>query len=160
MLSLTGAALLTGCGGGDKDAVPAAPAPAPKQAAEVKANGPATPTPPPTTAPAGAQAQNPGAPAGLVAAPPGDSSSTNDVFKGMTKQQIEDFKSNATPETHDMNITPLKEAIYGYFSEYRRPPKNVQDLVDARYLPRLLKAPKGKKYVIDQKTMEVSVVNE
>ena len=59
-----------------------------------------------------------------------------------------------------VNLTPLKEAIYGYYGEYRRAPKDQQDLVAARYLPRVLKAPKGKKYVIDQKTMEVSVVNE
>lgn len=152
-------AMLTGCGGGKEDSVPVAPAPAPKQTAEVKATATTAATPPPG-APGSAQTENPGSPAGLVAAPPGDTSSTNDIFKGMTKQQIEDYKATASPETHDMNLTPLKEAIYGYYGEYRRAPKDQQDLVAARYLPRVLKAPKGKKYVIDQKTMEVSVVNE
>lgn len=75
----------------------------------------------------------------------------------MTAQQIEEFKSTATPETHDMNIAPLTEAINGFFAEFKRLPANQEEMVKARYLTRVLYAPKGKKYVIDPKTGEITV---
>lgn len=75
----------------------------------------------------------------------------------MTPQQIEEFKATATPETHDMNIAPLNEAVTGFAAEFKRAPANQEELVKTRYLPRVLYPPKGKRYVIDQETMEVKV---
>lgn len=78
------------------------------------------------------------------------------MFKGMSQRDIDDFKSQATPETHDMNIGPIMEAITGFQAEFRRYPANMEELVKSRYLAKVLYAPKGKKYSINQKTGEVT----
>jgi len=92
-------------------------------------------------------------PSAAMAAPTGP----QDMFKGMSPEQIEEFKATASPETHDMNLAPLLEAINGFNAEFKRLPVNQEEMVKKRYLARVLYAPKGKKYVIDPKTGEVTV---
>ncbi len=154
--TLAGCALLAGlASSGCKEKVdaplalpPAPPAPvtmnaAPDPAAPPVAN-PNTPPPPPGAA----------APTAITPAP---DLTTVDKFKGMSQRDIDDFKASATPETHDMNLGPLLEAVNGYKSEFRRYPATQEELVKARYLPKVLYAPKGKKYAINPETGEITV---
>jgi hypothetical protein len=95
-----------------------------------------------------------------VTSPPPDqlaANATNDIYKGLSPEQIEDLKAGTTPETHDLNLGALNEAVTGYMAEYRRAPANQEEMVKARYLPRVLHAPKGKRYVINQESGEVTV---
>jgi len=142
-------ALTPGCGGGKDDALVAPP---PPSAPPVSMT--ATPeVAPPTGNPAD------GAPNVTAAAGPGAGVEAGpvDKFKNMTPQQIEDFKAQTTPETHDMNLAPLMEAVTGYMGEFRRAPTSQEEMVKARYLPRVLQAPKGKRYVINPETGEVTL---
>jgi len=82
------------------------------------------------------------------------------MFRGMTPKQIEDFKKNSTPETHDMNIGRIMDAAEGFYKEYGRPAASQDQLVKAGYLPSVLPAPKGKKYVFNPKTTDVTVENK
>ncbi len=82
---------------------------------------------------------------------------TKDIFKGMAQRDIDEFKGSATPETHDMNMGPLLEAVNGYKMEFRRFPTTQEEMVKARYLPRVLHAPKGKNYVINPESGEITV---
>jgi hypothetical protein len=97
----------------------------------------------------------------VAATPPSDtvaaSTGPQDMFKGMTPEQIAEFKATASPETHDMNLAPLLEAINGFNAEFKRLPANQEEMVKKRYLARVLYAPKGKKYVINPQTGEVTV---
>jgi len=129
----------------------------------------AAPAPPPVganaVAPLPAPADAPPAPVGSPATPGGPpaqlaASGTNDMFKGLNPQQIEDLKAGTTPETHDLNLGTLNEAVTGYMAEFRRAPANQEEMVKARYLPRVLHPPKGKRYVINQESGEVAVENQ
>jgi hypothetical protein len=82
------------------------------------------------------------------------------MFKGMTPGQIEEYKKNATPETIDMNIGRVMEAAEGFYKEYGRPAANQDQLVKAGYLPKALAAPKGKKYVFNPKTTDITVEDQ
>ncbi len=140
--------LMTGCGGKDETLV----APPPPPAAP-----PVTMAAPEVAPPAGNPAE--GAPNVTAAAGPGAGVEAGpvDKFKGMTQQQIEDFKAQSTPETHDMNLAPLMEAVTGFMAEFRRVPTSQEEMVKARYLAKVLHAPKGKRYVINPETGEVTV---
>ena len=154
-LIVVAAASLSGCGGGTDDSL-AVPTPAPKPRTvrgftRWNAGGTAAPetsatTPPPPTAAAG---QTPGA------VPPGP----EDEFKGMTPKQIEEFKKNATPETHDTNIGLVAQAVLAYNGEFGHAPATLEQLVSTGFLHHVPKAPKGKKYVIDAKTLSVKSVD-
>jgi hypothetical protein len=150
-LGLLAAVFVTGCGG-DKDDALVAPPPPPAQpgvSLAPAADAAATPT-------VGNSAD--GAPNVTAAAGPGAAAGVPvDQFKGMTPQQIADFKAETTPETHDMNLSPLMEAVTGFMAEYRRAPANQEEMVKARYLAKVLQAPKGKRYVINPQTGEVTV---
>lgn len=141
---------LTGCGGGKDDALVAPPPPpAPPVSMTATPEASAAPT-------TGNPAE--GAPNVTAAAGPGEAAGVPvDQFKGMTAQQIADFKAETTPETHDMNLSPLMEAVTGFMAEYRRAPANQEEMVKARYLAKVLQAPKGKRYVINPQTGEVTV---
>ena len=96
---------------------------------------------------------------GVVAvAPPGavPSAGPEDMFKGMTEQQIQDFKETATPETHDMNLPILMEGVTGFMAEFKRVPSSQEEMVKARYLQRVMPPPKGKRYVINPESGEVT----
>ncbi len=154
-LIFVAAASLSGCGGGKEDSL-AVPAPAPKPPTEIGVSKPATggtaapetasTTPPPPTAAAGQTA-------GAVPAGP------EDEFKGMTPKQIEEFKKNATPETHDTNIGLVAQAVLAYNGEFGHAPASLEQLVSTGFLHHVPKAPKGKKYVIDAKTLSVKSVD-
>ncbi len=142
---------LTGCGGSKDDALvapPPPPAPPVSMTATPEASAPPTTGNPAEGAPNVTAAAGPGA--GVEAGPV-------DKFKGMTQQQIEDFKAQSTPETHDMNLAPLMEAVTGFMAEFRRVPTSQEEMVKARYLAKVLHAPKGKRYVINPETGEVTV---
>ncbi len=89
-----------------------------------------------------------------------DPSLPTDIFKGMTPKQIEEYKQTATPETHDLNIGRIQEAAEGFYKEFGHPATSQDQLVKARYLPSVLPAPKGKKYVFNAKSAEVTVENK
>lgn len=157
-LTLASVVTLTGCGGGKDDVVAPPPPPPAKKTADITANsGGGTATVAPVAGHAAATEAPPAG--GSVAAPPPDpATGTNNIFKGLTAREIEDYKQNATPETHDLNLNPIQEAAYAYYKEYRRAPRDQKDLVEARYLQRVLTPPKGKKYVFDEKTAQVQTV--
>jgi hypothetical protein len=110
-------------------------------------------------APSSAPAPGPGAPGDVTSPPPDQlaANATNDIYKGLSPQQIEDLKAGTTLETHDLNLDPLNEAVTGFAAEFRRIPTSQEEMVKARYLPRVLHAPKGKRYVINQESGEVTV---
>ncbi len=144
-----------GCGGKDEEIVAPPPAPV-AQGVSMTATPDAA-----TVAPAGGNASG-GAPEVVAVAPPGvaTESGPQDIFKGMNEQQIKEFKESATPETHDMSLPILMEAITGYMAEFKRVPTSQEEMVKARYLQRVLFAPKGKRYVINPETGEVTTENQ
>ena len=147
--------LAGGCGG--KEDVTVAPPPAPSAQGVSMAATPETGA----VAPTGGNPVG-GAPEVAAVAPPGAAveSGPQDIFKGMTEQQIKEFKESATPETHDMNLAPLMEAVTGFMAEFKRAPGSQEEMVKARYLQRVLFAPKGKRYVINPQTGEVTTENQ
>lgn len=148
--------MLIGCGGKDDAGVvppPPPPVTEPISMNAAPAPGPAAPDSPAAPSVPSPDGTTPAAIATTATAKP------EDMFKGMTEKQIADFKSTATPETHDMNLTPLSEAVYGFFQEFGRPPASQDQLVKSGHLPKVLVAPKGKKYVIDPKTLQVTTEN-
>jgi hypothetical protein len=142
---------LTGCG--SKDDTSLAPPPPPAKTKEVTVekdmavpapngvagatNAPAVPLPPPTTD------------EGLAA-----------ITKGLTPQQIKEYKETASLETHDVQINLIADAANSFYNENKRAPASVEELVRAGHLPKLLQAPKGKKYVIDPTSLAVTAVNQ
>lgn len=82
------------------------------------------------------------------------------ITKGLTPEEIKEFKENATIEKFDTNIQMLQEAENSYYNEYKKSPPTVEAMVAAGFLSRKPIAPKGKKYVIDQQTGAVSSINE
>jgi hypothetical protein len=152
--TLAGCALVVGLvtsGCKDKPEAPLAPPPAPPAPISLTAPAdPATPVADPNAPPPPPGTATPTA----ISAP---DLTTVDKFKGLTPQQIEEYKASATPETHDLNMGPLLEAVNGYKMEFRRFPTTQEELVKARYLPRVLHAPKGKKYVINPESGEITI---
>lgn len=53
----------------------------------------------------------------------------------------------------------LTQVLRKYSAEKRQVPKTLDELVAAGYLTKLPEAPAGKKFVINQKNVEVSLVN-
>lgn len=148
---------MVGCGGKEDSIAVAPPAP-PDSSAGVSL---AEPAPAATTAPTEGAPGAPGTattPANLP--PPTTEEGLKAITKGMTEQQIKEFKETASFETHDTQIAIISEAANTYYNEFQRAPANVEALVKAGHLSRVLQAPKGKKYVIDQKTLEVTAVNQ
>lgn len=148
--------MFIGCGGKDDAGIIPPPPPVTEAVTMNAAPPPAAAAAPDAPAAPGAAVPDGAAPAAIATTA---TAQPEDMFKGMTEKQIEDFKKSATPETHDMNLTPLSEAVYGFFQEYGRPPASQEQLVKAGHLPKVLPAPKGKKYVIDPKTLQVSTQN-
>ncbi|HEY1172801.1 MAG TPA: hypothetical protein VGH19_15645 [Verrucomicrobiae bacterium] len=142
---------LIGCGNKEDAGMVAPPPPPP--ASEAVAITPATDPAAPPVAPG--QTPPPGA-ASAAAIPGTQETGPQDIFKGMSQRDIDDFKSQATPETHDLNLATVMEAVTGFQAEFRRYPANIEELVKSRYLAKVLYAPKGKKYMIDQKTGEIT----
>jgi hypothetical protein len=144
ILGCLSAAVLTlnGCGGGKDDALVAPPPPPAAPAVSMTA------TPEPAAAPVATTPEE-------TAPPPPPT--LEELAKKMTPQQLEDYKAGTTPETHDMNLGPLLEAVNGFKAEFRRYPTTQEEMVKARYLPKILHAPKGKKYVINSETGEITV---
>lgn len=140
--------MVVGCGGG-KDDVSVAPPPPPSAGPGVTMTATPDPVAPATQAPG---------PDGVAAAQsPGQAAeATADQFKGMTAQQIEEFKATATPETHDMNLPILMEAVTGFMAEFKRAPANQEEMIKARYLQRVMVPPKGKRYVINPESGDVT----
>ena len=109
-------------------------------------------------------------PAAPPAAAPGQAPPTNtttaaisgpvDEFRGMTPQQIEEFKKGATPETHDINHSIVAEGALAFFNEYGRAPQTVEQIAKAGFIRAGITAPKGKQYVIDPKTLNVTTVDK
>ena len=136
---ILGLAFCAGCGGQDESLVAPPPPPA---ASPVTMTTPEV-APPDTANPADAA--------------PAPTPTVEELTKNMTPQQLEDFKAGTTIETHDLNLAPLNEAVTGFEAEFRRIPTSQEEMVKARYLPRVLQAPKGKRYVINQESGEVTV---
>ncbi len=149
---IIGLALCAGCGGEEENLAVAPPAPPTAGADAGVSLAPAT---------SATQVPDPSAPRDVAAPPPEQiaATGTNDMFKGLNPQQVEELKAGTTLETHDLNLDPLNEAVTGFMAEYRRAPANQEEMVKARYLPRVLHAPKGKRYVINQESGEVTVEN-
>lgn len=143
---------VSGCGGKEEAEI----APPPVSAAPVSLTATPEGAAPPVAGAPG-EAPPPGAVAGGPPVPP--EAGPTDIFKGMTEQQIKEFKETATPETHDLNLGTLQEAIVGFSAEFKRIPASQEEMVKARYLQRVLPAPKGKRYVIDKETGEVATEN-
>ena len=146
------AASLVASGCGEREEVAVVPPPAVAEGVSLNA---------PAEAASGAPAM--GAPnsegTGVVAlAPPGavPSAGPEDMFKGMTEQQIQDFKETAPPETHDMNLQILMEGVTGFMAEFKRVTSSQEEMVKARYLQRVMPPPKGKRYVINPESGEVT----
>jgi hypothetical protein len=147
------AALVAGCGPGKEDASLAPPPPPAKvkdlsldQAKEAPVlapgqvattNAPAPVLPPPTTE------------AGMAA-----------ITKGLTEKEIKEFKETASIETQDTQINLIADAANSFYNENKRAPVSVEELVRTGHLPRLLTAPKGKKYVIDPTSLAVTSVQQ
>lgn len=143
--------VVVGCGGKEEEIVAPPPAPA--------AQGVSMSTAPDTAAaaPAGGNPAGGAPEVAAVAAPgAGVESGPVDMFKGMTEEQIKEFKETATPETHDMNLPVLMEGVTGFMAEFKRVPSSQEEMVKARYLQRVLPAPKGKYYVINPESGEVT----
>ncbi len=153
-LGLSVALAVSGCGDKEEDVVVPPPAPAAQGVSmEVPSEAVGAPT---VGAPTGDGA-------GVVAvAAPGAAteSGPQDIFKGMTEEQIKEFKESATPETHDMNLPILMEGVTGFMAEFKRVPGSQEEMVKARYLQRVLPPPKGKRYVIDPESGEVTSVDQ
>jgi hypothetical protein len=135
-----------GCGGKEDASVVALPPP--PATADVSL-APATPT-----------AATDGAPG--TTPPPTETTTikAEDEFKGMSPKDIEAFKKGATPETHDVNYSAVSEGALAFFNEYGRAPQNVEQIAKAGFIRAGITAPKGKKYVIDPKTLSVSTVDQ
>ena len=56
-------------------------------------------------------------------------------------------------------LAQLTEVVRRYSVEHRRVPQSLDEVVAARYLTGLPAAPSGKKFVIDKKTLQVSLAN-
>jgi len=154
-IGLVAGLLAGGCGGKEEEMMAPPPAPA--------AQGVSMGVPAETAG----GAPDVGAPnsdgTGVVAvAPPGATTpaAPEDIFKGMTEQQIKEFKETATPETHDMNLPILMEGVTGFMAEFKRVPGSQEEMVKARYLQRVLPPPKGKRYVINPESGEVTTENQ
>lgn len=139
-----------GCGNKEDSLAVSLPPPAPDAKAEVT-------MPAPAFKPDGTPTAIPDAP---PVPPPTTDEGLKAITKGMTEQQVKEFKETASFETHDTQIALISEAANTYYNEFNRAPANVEALVKAGHLSRLLVAPKGKKYVIDPKTLAVTSVNQ
>ena len=144
-----------GCGGKEEEVAVPPPAPVAQGVSMTAAPDAGTATP------AGGNPAG-GAPEVAAVAPPGAAaeSGSQDIFKGMNEQQIKEFKETATPETHDMSLPILMEGVTGFMAEFKRVPSSQEEMVKARYLQRVLFAPKGKRYVIKPQTGEVTTENQ
>ena len=56
-------------------------------------------------------------------------------------------------------LTRLTEVVRRYSVEHRRVPQSLDEVVAAKYLTGLPAAPAGKKFVIDKKTLQVSLAS-
>jgi hypothetical protein len=152
--SLLGISLMgTGCGPGKDDVGLAAPPPPPPAAvSDVSLDKNVAATPPGgTTAPTNVPSALP---------PPTTDEGLAAITKGMTPKEIKEFKETASFETHDTQIGLISEAANSYYNENKKAPASVEELVRGGYLPRLLQAPKGKKYVIDPQSLAVTSINQ
>lgn len=140
--------LASGCGGKEEPMV-VAPPPA---AAPVSLTAAPDPAAPPVAAPG--EAPPPAAATGATTPNPADE------FKGMTEKQIDEFKKGYTPETHDLNIGLVAEGALAFFNEYGRAPQNVEQIANSGFIRKGITAPKGKQYVIDPKTLNVTTVDK
>ncbi|HET7625315.1 MAG TPA: hypothetical protein VFM25_08615 [Verrucomicrobiae bacterium] len=58
------------------------------------------------------------------------------------------------------DLAPISEAIRMFNAENGRNPKDLNELVQQKYLPRLPKAPAGSKFVYDPATGKVGIARE
>ena len=146
--------MVVGCGGKEEEVVVPPPAP-------VAEGVSMTAAPDAAAAPVGGNPAG-GAPEVAAVAPPGAAaeSGSQDIFKGMTEREIKEFKETTTPETHDMNLPILMEGVTGFMAEFKRVPGSQEEMVKARYLQRVLPPPKGKRYVFDPESGEVTSVDQ
>jgi hypothetical protein len=143
------------CGCGGKEEVAVAPPPAAAPGVSLTA-APAEMGAPVLSAPGA------GRPEVVAVAPPGavTPAGPENMFKGMTEQEIKEFKETATPETHDLNLPILMEGVTGFMAEFKRVPSSQEEMVKARYLQRVMPPPKGKRYVINPENGEVTAESQ
>jgi hypothetical protein len=141
--------MASGCGG--KEEVVVAPPPAVAEGVSLTA-APAAVGAPVLSAPGA------GGPEVVAVAPPGavTPAGPENMFKGMSEREIKEFKETATPETHDLNLPILMEGVTGFMAEFKRVPSSQEEMVKARYLQRVMPPPKGKRYVINPESGEVT----
>ena len=141
--------IVSGCGGGKDDAsVAVAPPPPPAEVSLAPAADAATP---PATAPGEAPPTN--TTTAAISGPV-------DEFRGMSPKQIDEFKKGYTPETHDINHGIVAEGALAFFNEYGRAPQTVEQIAKAGFIRAGITAPKGKQYVIDPKTLNVTTIDK
>ena len=149
--SLVVMTILGGCGGSSKeDTDMLAPPPAAPKTAAVSLDK--STSAPPLANPLGTNNLNPALPPATT--PEGLAA----ITKGLTPDQIKEFKETASIETHDTQINLISDAANSFYNDKKRAPKSVEELVQTGFLPKLLVAPKGKKYVINPDSLAVTAV--
>ena len=67
--------------------------------------------------------------------------------------------SNASEAALNAALGELTQALRKYSFEHQRLPKTFSEVVAAGYVKNMPQAPRGKKFVIDEKTVQVVLVN-
>ena len=67
--------------------------------------------------------------------------------------------SNASEAALNAALGELTQALRKYSFEHQRLPKTLNEVVAAGYVKNMPQAPRGKKFVIDEKTVQVVLVN-
>ncbi|MEW6304459.1 MAG: hypothetical protein AB1705_13360 [Verrucomicrobiota bacterium] len=96
---------------------------------------------------------------GQVAPPAPPDAPTDPNAASATPAAPSDNPEGLTPEPFNTAAHSLDQIVQQYIQDQRRNPKSFDEVVKAGYLPIVPVAPKGKKYVIDQKTFHVVEVN-
>ncbi|MEW6304461.1 MAG: hypothetical protein AB1705_13370 [Verrucomicrobiota bacterium] len=130
------ALLWSGC---KPEPVPPAAAPTPQAKAPVPLGGSSDTVAPPV----------PGAPADVPATATAEMPAKPD-----------EPSEGLTPEPFNTALIGLQEAVDQYIQDTKRNPATLQDVVKAGFLERIPPAPKGKRFIIDQKTFQVKEANQ
>lgn len=102
---------------------------------------------------------SPAAPAGAAApsaaGQAGATGSQSDEEKELAKQLAEQM---ASEPQGDQSVGLLQSASDSFYNAFNRPPASFQELIKSGYLGAVPAAPKGRQYVLDPKTGEVSSI--
>ncbi|MEW6304463.1 MAG: hypothetical protein AB1705_13380 [Verrucomicrobiota bacterium] len=123
------------------------------------------PEPPPASTPAAPAKPSSvplGAPASDAAPPPpadAPSAAATTPTPEATPTEPDPGDGSVTSYNPDPGLMELQPIVDQYMNDTKRDPVGFEEIVKAGFIKQMPQAPKGKKYVIDQKTYVVKLVN-